>query len=181
VIRNLSPVQVKFAVPEQYADRIRQRSKLGPLTVKIEPKGEGAKTVEAPLTFFESTVDPATATLMLKATYLNAGLELWPGASVTVALVLDVDRKAVVVPESAVQVGQDGSYAFVVEDGKAKMRRVVVARSTPTLALIREGLKPGERVVTDGQVRLRDGIEVTAKPPAVHQKAELDAGMAGER
>ncbi len=181
VIRNLSPVQVRFAVPEQYADRIRQRAKEGPLTVKITPKSEGAKPVEAPLTFFENTVDPATGTLTLKATYQNAGLELWPGAAVSVALVLDMDQKAIVVPEAAVQAGQDGSYVFVVESGKAKLRQVVVSRSDSKVALIREGLKPGESVVTEGQVRLRDGSEVSAAPRASAERAELDAGGGAAR
>jgi membrane fusion protein, multidrug efflux system len=166
VIRNLSPVQVRFAVPEEYVNRIRERAKAAPLTVRITTRGEGAKTVSAPLTFLENTVDPATGTLSLKATFANTGLELWPGSAVEVALVLDIDKKAIVVPGSAVQKGQDGAYAFVVEQGKAKLRRVEVLRTTPSFALIRSGVRAGEKVVTDGQVRLRDGLPVSVKPGA---------------
>jgi multidrug efflux system membrane fusion protein len=180
VIRSLSPVQVRFAVPEQYAGPIRDRMKQGPLNVRVTPKGEGAKSVEAPLTFYENTVDPTTGTLALKATFQNAERELWPGAAVSVALVLDVDRRATVVPESSVQAGQDGPYAFVVENGKARLRRVVIARTHANLAVIESGLKVGERVVVDGQARLRDGAQVSAKPPAVDRHAELDAGGAGK-
>jgi multidrug efflux system membrane fusion protein len=181
VIRSLSPVQVRFAVPEQYAGPIRERMKSGPLTVKITPKDAGTKSVEAPLTFYENTVDPTTGTLALKATYQNAGLELWPGAAVSVALVLDVDRRAVVVPESSIQAGQDGAHAFVVENGKARLRRVVVSRTYANLSVIESGLKPGEQVVTDGQARLRDGVAVSAKPPAVARHAELDAEGGAEK
>jgi membrane fusion protein, multidrug efflux system len=163
VIRSLSPVQVRFAVPEDFVNRIRERSKAETLMVRVTTRGEGAKTVLAPLTFLENTVDTATGTLTLKATYPNASLELWPGAAVEAALVLDTDKNAMVVPGAAVQRGQDGAYAFVVEQGKAKLRRVDVLRTTAELALIRSGLRQGEQVVTEGQVRLRDGTAVTLK------------------
>lgn len=185
VIRNLSPVQVRFSVPEEYVNRIRERAKSEPLTVRITTRGEGAKTVTAPLTFLENTVDPTTGTLALKATYANQGLELWPGAAVEVALVLDVDRGATVVPGAAVQKGQEGSYSFVVEQGKAKLRRVEVQRTTATLALIQSGVRPGEKVVTDGQVRLRDGVPVSMKPEKNGAKPgasaeNLDGGLGTE-
>ncbi|HEY3493569.1 MAG TPA: efflux RND transporter periplasmic adaptor subunit [Polyangiaceae bacterium] len=179
VIRNLSPVQVRFAVPEEYVNRIRERAKTGPLTVRITTRGDGAKTVSAPLTFLENTVDSATGTLTLKATYANSALELWPGSAVEVALVLDIDRKATVVPGSAVQKGQDGAYAFVVEQGKAKLRRVEVERTTSSLALIKSGLRAGEKVVTDGQVRLRDGLGVSVKPAGGGTKPGASAQNTG--
>jgi multidrug efflux system membrane fusion protein len=144
VIRNLSPVQVRFAVPEEHVNRIRDRFKAAPLMVRVTTKGDAAKTVNAPLTFLESSVDSATGTLTLKATYANAGLELWPGASVEAVLVLDTDRNALVAPGSAVQQGQDGAYTFVVDQGKARLRPVEVQRTTADVALIRAGLRPGE-------------------------------------
>jgi membrane fusion protein, multidrug efflux system len=186
VIRNLSPVQVRFAVPEEFVNRIRERAKAETLLVRVTTKGEGAKTVTAPLTFLENTVDTATGTLTLKATYANTGLELWPGAAVDAVLVLDVDKGATVVPGPAVQLGQDGAYAFVVEQGKAKLRRVEVSRTTPEFSLIRSGLKPGEQVVTEGQVRLRDGSAVAPKAvggkgakPGVSGAKRGEGGVAG--
>jgi multidrug efflux system membrane fusion protein len=172
VIRAVSPVQVRFSVPEEYLGRIRSRMLAGPLTVRITPKGEGGKSVEAPLTFVENTVDPSTGTVGLKATFANKNLELWPGASVDVALLLDTDKRAVVVPEAAIQVGQDEQHVFVVEGNKAKLRSVEVARSTEAVAVIRSGVRVGERVVTEGQVRLRDGMNVSVKPPAAESKSK---------
>ncbi|HEX6275467.1 MAG TPA: efflux RND transporter periplasmic adaptor subunit [Polyangiaceae bacterium] len=164
VIRSLSPVQVRFAVPEEYLARIRERMKSGVLGVKVRPKGQAEPVVEGPVTFLENSVDTATGTLSLKATFANENQELWPGEAVDVTLLLDVDKKAVVAPEAAVQEGQQGKYAFVVEGGKARLRRVEVQRTTPTRALVRSGLRPGEDVVTEGQIRLRDGIAVAVKP-----------------
>jgi membrane fusion protein, multidrug efflux system len=170
VIRNLSPVQVRFAVPEEFVNRIRERSKEAPLTVRVTTRGVGAKTVSAPLTFLENTVDSATGTLTLKATYENAGLELWPGAAVDAVLLLDTDKQALVAPGAAVQQGQEGAYSFVVDQGKARLRKVEVLRSTGELALIRSGLAAGDQVVTEGQMRLRDGSAVTVKPSAAKAK-----------
>jgi multidrug efflux system membrane fusion protein len=169
VIRSLSPVQVRFAVPEEYLARIRERMKSGALGVKVTPKGQKGPVIEGPVTFLENSVDTATGTLSLKATFANENQELWPGEAVDVTLVLDVDKRVVVAPESAVQEGQEGEYAFVVEGGKARLRRVEVQRTTPTLALVRSGLRPGEEVVTDGQVRLRDGIAVAVKVPGAQK------------
>ena len=182
VIRNLSPVQVRFAVPEEFVNRIRERSKAETLMVRVTTKGDDAKTVTAPLTFLENTVDTTTGTLTLKATYPNTGLELWPGAAVDAVLVLALDKAATVVPGSAVQQGQDGAYAFVVEQGKAKLRRLEIVRRTSEFAVIRSGLRPGESVVTEGQVRLRDGSAVTLKPPAKPSGSTArrdDAGVTG--
>jgi len=172
VIRSLSPVYVRFSVAQDYVATVRERMHQGSLVVRITPRGEGAKALEAPVTFLDNSVDVATGTVMLKATYPNAGQELWPGASVDVVLVLGVDRQATVVPEPALSRSQTGTFVYVVaESGRAEPRPVEVLRTTATQALIRSGLKPGEQVVTDGQLRLRKGTKVAPKaaspaPPA---------------
>jgi multidrug efflux system membrane fusion protein len=169
VIRQLSPVQVKFAVPEEYVAKIRELSKQGALTVRVTPKGHSGAALAAPLTFLENSVDVATGTLTLKATYQNSGLELWPGVAVDVVLVLDTEKQAIVAPGAAVQRAQEGAFAFVVEQGRAKLRRIEVARTTPSFSVIRSGLTGGEQVVVEGLVRLRDGSKVTLKPPTSEQ------------
>lgn len=172
VLRSLSPVYVRFTVPQEYLSTIRERLGKEPLTARITPRSEHAKTIEAPLTFLENSVDPATGTIALKATYLNAAQELWPGASVDVVLVLGEDKGATVVPEPALQRSQSGTLVFVVGlDGRVTPRPVKVLRTTETEALIASGLQVGERVATDGLLRLRKGTKVTeaaaaAKPTA---------------
>ena len=164
VIRSLSPVQVRFAIPEEHLTKVRERMAAGALGVKVTPKGQTGPAIAGPVTFLENTVDTATGTLSLKATFANGDKSLWPGEAVDVLLVLDTDKQAVVAPEAAIAEGQDGKHAFVVEGGKAKLRRVELVRTTPKLALVRSGLRPGEVVVTDGQIRLRDGTQVSLKP-----------------
>jgi membrane fusion protein, multidrug efflux system len=181
VIRRLTPVQVKFAVPETYVDRIRERAKSSTLDVHIKRAGVDSKPVTAPLTFLENAVDEATGTLALKATYPNTGFELWPGVSVEVALVLGVDKQAIVAPGAAVAEGQSGAYAFVVEQGRARLRKLEIERTTPELAVVRSGLRAGEQVVTEGQVRLRDGIAVSIKPGVGAPGASAINGPEGAR
>lgn len=180
VIRNMTPVLVRFSVPQELLPTIRARQAEGPLTVRAMPRGQGARPVEGPLTLVENAVDESTGMLGLKATFANADLSLWPGAAVDVVLVLSVDRKAIVVPESAIQNGQEGAYAFVVDqEQKARLRKVELQRSTPALALVRAGLRPGERVVTQGQVRLEDGAKVNVKPAAGAASAAKPRGGDG--
>jgi membrane fusion protein, multidrug efflux system len=167
IIRSLTPVFVRFSVPQDHVGVIREQLGKGSLNVRVTPRGENAKTIEAPVTFLDNTVDVATGTVTLKATYANADQQLWPGASVDVVLVLGVDRQATVVPEAALSRSQTGTLVYVIgPDGRAEPRPVEVLRTTATQALIRSGLKPGEEVVTDGQLRLRKGTKISRRPSA---------------
>lgn len=181
VIRSLSPVQVRFAVPQTVLAQVRESltssgQAAQPLSVRAIPRGDGAQPALGQLTFMENSVDTATGTIALKATFANTDLLLWPGASVEVVLTLGVDRQALVVPSQAVRDAQAGSYVFVVgDDQTAKQRPVEVLRSTPSLALIRDGVRAGEQVVTDGYVRLRDGTKVVVQAAPRGQGSERAA------
>ena len=104
----------------------------------------------------------------------NAEELLWPGAFVTVKVILDSTVPSVVVSSAAVQLGQNGSYVFVVEDKTAKMREVTVSRTAGTEVIITNGLKEGEQVVVDGQLRLVDGATVAPKQPTADDQASLE-------
>jgi multidrug efflux system membrane fusion protein len=167
VIRSLSPVQVRFSVPQIYLAQIRASFSGQPLVVRGRPRGAGAQPAAGLLSIMENSVDTATGTIALKATFANSDQQLWPGASVDVVLTLGTDRHALVVPASAVRDAQDGSYVFVIgPDQSALQRPVQVLRTTPRLALIRTGLHEGEQVVTDGYVRLRNGTKVVIQAAA---------------
>lgn len=167
VIRRLSPVFVRFSVPQDHVPEIREQLAKSALVARITPRGDNAKSIEAPVTFLDNTVDVATGTVTLKATYPNREQLLWPGASVDVALVLGVDAGATVVPEAALSRSQAGALVYVIgPDARAEPRPVEVLRTTANQALIRSGLKAGEEVVTDGQLRLRKGTKVSRKPSA---------------
>lgn len=161
VVRSLVPIRVRFAVPEEYLGEVRGRT--AGRKLEVEAKGRGAKDAASRgyLELIESSVDPATGTIGLRAEFPNLEHELWPGQAVDVRLVLDLEPNRIVVPDAAVQRGQDGSFVFTVDgEGRARQKKVVVQRSVGGVSVIGSGLNPGERVVVEGQLRLRDGVRV---------------------
>jgi len=166
IIRSVAPIYVRFAVPEQYLAPVREAQKSGGVSVSARPRG-GGKPVVGELTFIENTVDTRTGKIDMKGQFDNADETLWPGQFVDVTLRIGVQKRAIVVPEAAIQTGQDGAYTYVVDaEQKAALRRVTVARTASELAVIEKGLAAGEKVVTDGQIRLKDGALVELKPAA---------------
>jgi multidrug efflux system membrane fusion protein len=164
VIAQVRPIYVSFAVPEaSLADIARYRAG-GALRVEAGLDG-GRRSVTGALTFVNNTVDPTTGTIQLKATFPNTDNALWPGQFIEVALTL-ANQDAVVVPAQAVQAGQQGAFVFVVKpDLTVESRRVTPGRRLPREIVIADGLAAGERVVTDGQLRLVPGARVEIKPP----------------
>jgi multidrug efflux system membrane fusion protein len=161
VINQIQPIYVSFTVPQQQLPAIKRYLGEGKLEVQALPAGE-AKAEEGHVTFVDNTVDVATGTIRLKATFANAERRLWPGQFANVWLTLTTEPNAIVVPAQAVQTGQLGQqYVFVVQaDATVENRRVVVERTQGSEAIIAQGLRPGERVVTDGQPRLVPGAKV---------------------
>src|SRR5256884_3407167 len=160
-IASSSPIYVTFSVPERDLVRIRQASGKEGLVVRGEIPGDEANPVMGKLSLVDNTVDPATGTVRLKATFINEDRRLYPGQFVNVVLTLGIANQAVVVPTQAVQIGQDKSFVYVVKaDGTAEMRTVKTGTAMDTMTVIDEGLKPGEQVVTDGQLRIVPGAKV---------------------
>jgi multidrug efflux system membrane fusion protein len=165
-IASSSPIYVTFSVPERDLVRIRQASGKEGLVVRGEIPGDEANPVMGKLSLVDNTVDPATGTVRLKATFINDDRRLYPGQFVNVVLTLGTANQAVVVPTQAVQIGQDKSFVYVVKaDGTAEMRTVKTGTAMDTMTVIEEGLKPGEQVVTDGQLRIVPGAKVQVKGP----------------
>ena len=160
-IKQLAPIYVAFAVPEQHLAAIRRGLGAWEIGVTALSPGDGKPLGEGTLTFIANAVDSTTGTITLKATFSNEDRALWPGAFVDVALHLDTERGATVVPASAVTVGQRGEQVFVVkDDGTAELRVVEMGRTAGEEIVIESGVKPGERVVTNGQLRLVPGAKV---------------------
>ena len=154
------PICVGFSVPAQLLPEVNRR-KGERLEVTATPPQGSAGPQEGTLTFVDNAVDTATSTVLLKATFPNVDETLWPGAFVDVLVTLGEEPDRVVVPSTAVQAGQQGTYVYVVKgDGTAEMRPVEVARMDEVEAVIAGGLAAGETVVTDGQLRLVPGSRV---------------------
>ena len=165
VLNQIQPVYVSFSVPETSLAQIRQYSRPAQkLKVSATAAGAAGKPQVGELTFLNNTVDSATGTILLKATFPNQNEVLWPGEYVDAVLTLATDPNAIVVPTQAVQTGQSGQYVFVVKnDLTVESRPVSVSRTYESLTVVAKGLQPGERVVTDGQLRLSPGAKVEIK------------------
>lgn len=166
-ITQVRPIQVAFAVPEQHLAEIRRRQAQGALAVAVQAPGADQPRLRGELVFVDNAVDAATGTIRLKAAYANQDLGLWPGQFVNVELLLAIRENALVTPTQAIQSGQVGDYVFVVKpDQTVEVRKVRPGFALDGLSVIEDGLKPGELVVTDGQLRLAHGSRVTVKEQA---------------
>jgi multidrug efflux system membrane fusion protein len=166
VINQLRPVHVSFSVPQQELPGIRRHMAEGALPVEAFWADDTSAGVGA-LTFVDNQVDQTTGTVLLKAEFPNAGEQLWPGQFVNVVLQLAVRPDVVMVPGRAVQPGQAGPWLFVVrDDGTVEARSVAVGETVGEEVVVERGVEAGERVVTEGQLRLAPGMRVEAKDAA---------------
>jgi len=177
-INQLSPTYVSFSVPELYLPQIRKALGKGSLRVDARIRGNDfSEPVVGHLTFIDNTVDHATGTIRLKGTFPNRDRALWPGEFVDTTLRVAEQIDVPVAPTRAVQTGQNGPYVFVLKpDQTVEIRPVVTGPSIGQETVIQKGLRQGETVVTDGQLRLVDGtpVEVKQEEPqtAMETKAE---------
>jgi multidrug efflux system membrane fusion protein len=162
-INQIHPIYVAFGVLEQYLPVIKREMR--DKTLKVQATFEN---MDAPpqgeLTFIDNAVDTTTGTIQLKATFPNEDSTLWPGQFVQVVLTLSDLTNAIVVPTQAVQTGQNGRFVYVVKpDQTAEERPVIVGLTYQGETVVQSGLRTGETVVTDGQLRLAPGVKVNIK------------------
>jgi multidrug efflux system membrane fusion protein len=160
-ITQIQPVYVTFAVPAVHLATIKEHLTKDPLAVVATPQDANATPVTGRLTFYDNSVDASTDTIKLKATFDNAERRLWPGQFARVSVRLAMLRQATVVPGESVQTGQDGQYVFVVKpDSTVEQRPVATGQRIGEEMVIAKGLRPGETIVTEGQLRLEQGTRV---------------------
>jgi multidrug efflux system membrane fusion protein len=160
-VAQIEPVLVTFTVPATHLPTIVRAAKTAPLSVVATPQEDDESAQEGKLVFWDNVVDPATDTIKLKASMPNSDHQLWPGQFVRVRLRLETLKDATVVPQQALQIGQDGQFVFVVRDDMTvEQRPVTVAQRAGDDVVVLSGLTPGESVVTDGQLRLEHGTHV---------------------
>lgn len=163
LIQQMDPIYVSFSVPQQSLPA--EVGSLGSKRLAVTATPSGGAPRKGTLTFVDNAVDSSTGTILMKGTFANRDGGLWPGAFVNVVLTLGEQSDALVVPNEAVQTGQQGTYVFVVKDDlTAESRPVTTSRSQGGLTIVAKGLAAGERVVVDGQLRLTNGAKVEVKP-----------------
>ncbi|PWU12340.1 MAG: efflux RND transporter periplasmic adaptor subunit [Terriglobia bacterium] len=164
-INRIQPIWVSFGIPEMYLPAVRQSSASASLPVTVALQNDAKLSARGTLTVIDNTVDAATGTIKLKATFDNANGLLWPGQFVDASLTLGVEQNAVVVPAEAVQPGARGQVVYVVKpDQSVEIRQVTVGVIRGNKIVIDKGVEKGEKVVTDGQLRLFPGAKIRPVP-----------------
>jgi multidrug efflux system membrane fusion protein len=167
VVHRISPIFVDFSVPEQHLAAVRRLDAAHKLPVRVTSQDDPGRAATGSLSVIDNTVDAATGTIHLKATFENRDRILWPGQFVNVVLTLDTVQHAAVIPTVAIQAGQTGSFVFAVKpDHTVEIRPVTVGRSFGDKTVVDKGLAGGDRVVTDGQMILAPGmpVRIVAEP-----------------
>ena len=163
-INRITPVYVTFAIPESMLPQFKQYMTAGTIRVEAQAPSDTGRPSIGRIDFIDIAVDNTTGTIKVKGTFPNEDRKLTPGQFVNVNVTLTTDANATVVPTAAVQSGQQGTYVYVVKsDNTAELRPVTVARTHGEDSIIRTGVKPGETIVTDGQLRLVPGSRVSVK------------------
>lgn len=171
VINRVRPLLVSFSVPEKHLPRLRAAIRSGSessgkMKVDVSLPGDKPRHFDGEVRFIDNTVDVTSGTILMKAELPNDDEKLTPGQFLNVTLRLDTLTNAVTVPNEAVQQGAEGNFLFVVKDDHSvEVRTIETAASQGGLTAISKGLKAGETVVTDGQLRLNPGVKVKITEP----------------
>jgi multidrug efflux system membrane fusion protein len=174
VITQMHPISVVFTLPEQNLSEILgEGGAHDGLKVLAFDRGNTNTLDEGTLAVVDNEIDPTTGTVKLKATFPNDQLKLWPGKFVNARLILTTRKDATVIPASVVQRGPQGTYAYVIKPDKTvEMRPIKVGQTEANLALVDDGLRPGEQVVVDGQYKLQPGVHVELTTPQPAQATQ---------
>ncbi len=179
VLNQLEPIYVTFSVPEEHLPRIQDAQAGGALGVAAQRPQEDAPLAIGELAFIDNKVDDTTGMVLLKATFANAQRRLWPGQSLDAVLTLAVRHDVVVVPSQAVQLGQSAQFVYVLrDDDTVEARPVEPGTALNGVTVIERGLAAGERVVTNGQLRLTPGAKVQIKTGAAATSAPAVSSQA---
>jgi multidrug efflux system membrane fusion protein len=177
-IERLDPIYADFTVSENDLSDVQRYTAKGTSRVEVRLPDEPDKPVIGALTFLDTSVQATSGTVMLRATVPNGSHHLWPGQFVNVRLVLTTLSKAVLAPAVAAQTSANGPFVYVVkEDSTAEARPVKLGQRQGELVVIEQGLKPGERVVTNGQLAVTPGGKVQVLSAPANAPVSNSAGQ----
>lgn len=164
VLNQVTPINVLFSIPEALLPQFKTYMAKGTVRLTARPPDDTAPPAVGEITFVDNAVDQATGQIKLRGKFENTDRRLWPGQFLNISVRLTTDAAAIVLPTAAVQAGPDGSFVYVVkEDKTVEMRKIAVTRTAGEETVVGEGVKAGETVVTDGQIRLVPGSRVSIK------------------
>ena len=160
-IVQMSPIDVEFSISQADFEKIQARSEKEMPGVEVMLPDAAGPTAVGKVYFIDNQLSVQTGTILCKGTFPNADKKLWPGEFVKVRLLLTTLLKAVMVPTSAIQYGQQGAYIYALSpDGTVTYHLVKVGQEIEDYTVVMDGIKAGDTVITDGQINLHNGVEV---------------------
>lgn len=176
-INSTDPILVSFSIPERQLEEIRSHQNEKEMRIEILPDRSGPPAAEGKLVFIDNTVTAQTGTVLLKTRVVNKDEILWPGQFINVRIILKIEPEAVVVPEAAVQPGQEGSFVYLIDaDSKVQVHPVKISRQIGGDVVIASGVKPGAQIITEIPQALQPGI--TVRVAGAEGKGSVDKGKA---
>ena len=164
-ITQIQPIKVSFMLPQNGLAQIQNQYNQHRLTAVVQIAGAAGGSEKAPVDFVSNVVSATTGTIELRADFPNTDLRLVPGQTVNVSAIINQISGATVVPRDAVNLGPDGAFVLVVgKDGKALSKPVRILNDDGGEDAVQGGVKPGDKVVTDGQLRVTSGQAVRIAP-----------------
>lgn len=180
VITQLQPVAVIFTLPEDDLQAVLDHMRKGKLPVEAWSRNDTQMVATGWLETVDNQIDPTTGTVKLKSVFANKDEDLWPNEFVNIHLKLNVQKNALVIPSSAIQRGPQGTFVYAVDqENRVQVRPVEINLTQGLTTLIASGLKPGERVVTDGQEHLQANALVDPRTPQPGTGNQQGAGSQG--
>jgi multidrug efflux system membrane fusion protein len=178
VLNQVKPMYVTFAVPEVQLREVAAQRAVRKVQVDVKMPSDRNPPVSGELAFIDNTVDATTGTIQMKAMLPNQDERFAPGQFVEVSMVLRELTDALLIPSEALQAGPDGNFVYVAKaDNTVEVRKVQTLSIGPQRLVVEKGLNPGEKVVTDGQLRLTPGARYEVRAPS---RPEVPKGAAAD-
>jgi len=165
VLTELQPISVIFTLPQRHLTELQPFMKPDATAPPVHATNDdGTPLDQGTLALVDNQIDNNTGTLRLKATFPNKDFTLWPGQYVSAKVLVETKKGALVVPAEVVQPGLNGPFAYIVKDDETvEVRQLKTGLTQDGLTVIEDGLKAGDRVVRDGQSKLKPGAKVSSK------------------
>jgi membrane fusion protein, multidrug efflux system len=161
VVTQVQPISVIFTLPEEDLSAVGAALAAGPVKVTTLSRDGKTELDQGTLTLIDNEIDQPTGTAKLKATFSNTRNTLWPGQYVNARVLIRTERDALTLPTSAVQLGPNGPFTYVVKsDSTVEVRPLTLGDESAGMTVIKSGIALNERVVTSNQYRLQPGVHV---------------------
>ncbi len=178
-ITQMQPIALQFTLPQKYLSILHGSTSPGASLLKVEALDEQSTPLgEGTLELIDNQIDLSTGTLRLKARFANENLKLWPGQFVVARILVQTREGADAVPTEVIRPGLDGSFAYVVgKDDVVEARYLEVGPNVDGWTVVEKGLKAGDEVVREGQVKLKPGAKIKRLDPSNREKIHPDTAF----